>query len=428
MASGKATQETSGAKSTVADAKSGIGSKTNKSATAKKPTATTSKSKGVSIQSRCVQAAERKSVSRSNSLNSDSVSLPQRPSSPKPSTSKVKVGTPVRCSMGPAALGISNGKIVPSRYMQAAEKSSLSKSNSHNNDSGSSQQKFLSPKPVRAKCAPAQCSMVPPAHGTSKATHRDESSVLQNMVLQSTFSDGHNFRPDFDISAIGGKTVHQSSEETKRSQEDDDKKCIEMQAWPLAFLTAKMAHNMAKLKPEAEARLLHMMEEEAALHSEVMEKKRQYLLMEKRRLANELLDLQISDLTPASEAVKPFTESYRTLASAVDTTRHVLPVRNFHIAGDGREFLGKAEACLKESEVLLKDLTEGDHEDNRVALESLQGIKRDSKDMLQQLPGLLSELLELSSLHSRRGVLVQQAEEEEKMGSARVLELYCPKR
>lgn len=54
-----------------------------------------------------------------------------------------------------------------------------------------------------------------------------------------------------------------------------------------------MESNTAKLKSEAEARIMQAMEEEEALHNEVQEKKRQYLLMEKDRLVNELLDLQV---------------------------------------------------------------------------------------------------------------------------------------
>lgn len=55
----------------------------------------------------------------------------------------------------------------------------------------------------------------------------------------------------------------------------------------------KMESNTANLKAEAEARILQEMEEEEVLHNEVQEKKRQYLLMEKERLVNELLDLQV---------------------------------------------------------------------------------------------------------------------------------------
>lgn len=54
-----------------------------------------------------------------------------------------------------------------------------------------------------------------------------------------------------------------------------------------------MESNTAKLKAEAEARILQEMEEEEALQNEVQKKKRQYLFIEKERLINEMLDLQV---------------------------------------------------------------------------------------------------------------------------------------
>lgn len=45
-------------------------------------------------------------------------------------------------------------------------------------------------------------------------------------------------------------------------------------------------------------------------------------------------------LTPVADAAKQFTKEYISLATAVDTTRHELPVKNFYIDGDRREFLG----------------------------------------------------------------------------------------
>lgn len=62
-----------------------------------------------------------------------------------------------------------------------------------------------------------------------------------------------------------------------------------------AIYFIKMESNTAKLKAEAEARILQEMDEEHALHNEVQGKKRQYLLMEKERTINEMLDLQVSN-------------------------------------------------------------------------------------------------------------------------------------
>ncbi|KAG7230821.1 hypothetical protein INR49_019635, partial [Caranx melampygus] len=254
-----------------------------------------------------------------------------------------------------------------------------------------------------------------------------EPSLLGKSILQSTFSDGHYFRPDFDISVIKDKTILENATESERNPEIE-KMNIKMQTLLLAYLTAKMEHNTAKLKAEAEKGILQVMEEEEALRNEVHEKKRRYLLAEKNRLGNELLDLQIAALTPVAEAAKQFTEDYKCFATAVDATRHELPVKNFYIDGDRREFLGyKAEASLKESEKLLLECTEGDHKDNSTSLECLKDMKMTSKDISQQLSGAISELLELSSLVCRHTIHVQQGIEEECLGTTRTRELYSSK-
>lgn len=55
----------------------------------------------------------------------------------------------------------------------------------------------------------------------------------------------------------------------------------------------KMQHNTAKLKPQAEAQLLEVMEEEDRLYNEVQEMQRKYLLRERNKQMNEILDLQV---------------------------------------------------------------------------------------------------------------------------------------
>ncbi|XP_034036712.1 HAUS augmin-like complex subunit 8 [Thalassophryne amazonica] len=325
----------------------------------------------------------------------------------------------------------SSGTVMKSRYLQSAEKTSLSKSNSLTNESVTvmTTTKASSPKPSSVKpkvgTSPRR-SMAPQALLASKTLHELEPSILGKSVLQSTFTDGHCSRPDFDISVIKDKTVLENKVEPDRNPEND-KRIIEMQAFLLSYLTAKIESNTAKLKAEAEARILQEMEKLELLHHEVQEKKRQYVLLEKERLVNELLDLQISALTPVAEAAEQFTKEYKSFATAVDTTRHELPVKNFHIEGDRKEFLDKAEACLKESEKLLQECTHGDPEDNSTCLDCLRYIKTSSKDISQQLSGALSELMELSSLICRHTIHIQQSLEEEQLGAVRTHELYCLK-
>lgn len=49
---------------------------------------------------------------------------------------------------------------------------------------------------------------------------------------------------------------------------------------------------------------------------------------------------QIAVLTPVANAAKQFTKEYISFATAVDTTRHELPVKNFDIESNRGEFLG----------------------------------------------------------------------------------------
>ncbi|KAM9856115.1 HAUS augmin-like complex subunit 8 [Aulostomus maculatus] len=326
----------------------------------------------------------------------------------------------------------SSGSIVRSRYLQSAEKSSLSKSHSSTNESVSGSLRPSSPRPSGVKPrvgTPPRRSLAPQALRMSMMSNEMETlSMIGRSVLQSTFSDEHCSRPDFDLSVIKDKTVLENPEGPEaESNPGLDKSEIEMQTFLLAYLAAKMENNTAKLKKEAEARLLEAMEREEVLRKEVQEKKRQYLLMEKKRQMNELLDLQISVLAPVAETAEEFTKNYKSFAAAVDSTRHELPVQNFYIDGDRREFLEKAEACLRESEGLLQDCTEGGHEDNCAALQCLKDIKKTSRDASQQLSGVCSELLELTPLLCRQTIQVQQAAEEGQLGAARTRELFVLK-
>uniref|UniRef100_A0A8C6T3D1 HAUS augmin-like complex subunit 8 n=1 Tax=Neogobius melanostomus TaxID=47308 RepID=A0A8C6T3D1_9GOBI len=331
----------------------------------------------------------------------------------------------------------SSGTIVKSRYLQSAEKTVLSKSDSSHNESMAPP-----PRPASPKARPRPASPKP------------RPKVCTPPRLQSTFSDGHSLCPDFDISAIKGvpkppKSLNQqhrtpfldqqhqnlvSEEKTvlERIAEPDwnpeiDKTEIEQQTLLLAYLTAKMEHNTVKLRAEAETRILQAMEEEESMRLEVLEKKRQHDFKEKSRLLSELLDLQIASLTPVADAATQFTKEYKSFAAAVDTTRHELAVKNFYMDGEPQDFLDKAESCLKDSETLLQQCRHGNTEDNCTSLGCLKSMKTTSKDISQHLSGAFLELLELSSLIGQQTIHVQQASEEEQLGTARTQKLFCSK-
>lgn len=324
----------------------------------------------------------------------------------------------------------STGTIVKSRYLQSAEKAALSKSNSSNNETMAPPPRPASPKPRPRVSTPPRLSVTPLSLATSIMTKENSSSTSGKYSLQSTFTDGHNLCPDFDISAIKGveKTMLENIAGSEWNPEND-KTTIMNQTFLLAYLTAKMESNTRKYREEAETKILQAMEEEESLYLEVLEKKRQYEIKEKNRLSSDLLTLQATSLTPVAESAPQFTKVYKSFAAAVDATRHELPVKNFYMDGEQSKVLvlEKAETCLKDCENLLEQCTHGNTEEINKSLECLKSLKATSKDVSQRMCGAFSELLELSSLICQETIHLQQATEEEQLGSAQTQKLFCPK-
>lgn len=53
--------------------------------------------------------------------------------------------------------------------------------------------------------------------------------------------------------------------------------------------------------------------------------------------------LQIEMLGPYEALAERFKEQYKTFATALDATRHELPVKSIHLDGDGQQFLGRKQ-------------------------------------------------------------------------------------
>ncbi|KAL7864601.1 hypothetical protein AOLI_G00160210 [Acnodon oligacanthus] len=312
----------------------------------------------------------------------------------------------------------SSGTVVKSRYMQTEKKTSVVKNNMQNESI------LVPPKPASPKASGAHKPRVgtPPRRtltGLSGQPDQNstlvpsilETSAFGGNVLQSTVLDGHCLRPDFDLSVIKENAAPPSAVDPKAQ-----KRNLELETFLLAFLTAKIEHNTHKLKEEAERNLLIMMEEEEKLRLKVMSKKRQYLLLEKHKQLNYLLNLQITALAPAAATAKQFTEEYKTFATAIDTTRHDLPVKNLHIEEDRGKFLDKAVVCLNQSRRALEQYVKDTSAGSESTVECLKEMKNTAHEIDQQLLSVSSELLELSSLVSRETVLAQQSLEEDKIG------------
>lgn len=169
-----------------------------------------------------------------------------------------------------------------------------------------------------------------------------------------------------------------------------------------------------------------MMEKEHQLSAQVNRKKRQYLLMEKQKQLNSLLDLQIDALGPVAAAVNTFAEDYKSFATAIDATRHSLPVKNVDIGEDAEQFLDKAVESLNRSERVLQHYTKDIPSDCEASKQCLREIEDTANEINQQVTRTFSDLLEVSSLVSRETVLIEQSLEEEEIGPSTAQTLFCP--
>ncbi|XP_030640132.1 HAUS augmin-like complex subunit 8 [Chanos chanos] len=321
----------------------------------------------------------------------------------------------------------SAGTIVKSRYLQT-ERKTMTK-NSVLNEST-----FLPPRPAspRVRSAQKPRAGTPPRRSvavmsdltqTPMITSILDSSKSAGNVFQSTVLDGHSIHPDFDVSVI--KVLQQQQQPPPPVEPETEKKILEMQTFLLTYITAKLEHSLKLLKEEAETDLLTKAEEVEQMRARVNEKKRQYHVLEKRKQLNSLLDLQITSLTPLAAAAEQFAQEYRSFATAIDTTRHELPVKNIHIEEDRGQFLDGAVVSLKESEQILQQYTRDIPADTEVTSECLKDMKNTAEDLSQQLHRGFSDVLELSSLVGRETVHIQQSIEEDKLGFTAAQNLYC---
>ncbi|XP_058265181.1 HAUS augmin-like complex subunit 8 isoform X2 [Hemibagrus wyckioides] len=305
-----------------------------------------------------------------------------------------------------------SGTIVKSRYMQTEKKSVVKKTTP--NESVLVPPRPASPKVASGHKPPRRTLHVQPDQNCVLIPSLLESSNLGGNVLQSTILDGHCMRPDFDLSVI--KANASPASQPSAADPNAKNRNLALETFLLAFLTAKIESNTQKLKEEAERNLITLMEEEEKLRSSFMNKKQKCLLLEKQQQLNDLLDQQIDALTPVAATAKKFTEEYKTFASAIDTTRHELPIKNLHIEGDREEFLDKAVACLNQSQCILEEYTKDVSTESESTAACLKEIKSAAHEINQHLLSTSSDLLELSSLVSQETVLVQQCLEEDKIG------------
>ncbi|XP_037362003.1 HAUS augmin-like complex subunit 8 isoform X2 [Talpa occidentalis] len=262
--------------------------------------------------------------------------------------------------------------------------------------------------------------------------------------LQSTLLEGHGTAPpDLDLSAINDKSVlrrtpqlektmskkteSSSSFSASRRKSPDLSETMEMmesQTLLLTLLTVKMENSLALFKEKAERNLLIMCKEKEKLQKKVHELKRRLLLYQRTQELVNILDAQIEMLGPYEALAQRFKEQYKTLATALDTTRHELPVNSIYLDGDGSQFLDDLQQELMTTRRLLGELGIGSSEENGKLLELLNELREATQVKDLELRRSFAQVLELSAEVSKEAALSSQEAWEEAQGSAAARQWY----
>ncbi|CAH2293290.1 HAUS augmin-like complex subunit 8 [Pelobates cultripes] len=317
------------------------------------------------------------------------------------------------------------GKIVKSRYMQY-DKCKIAKKNLANTtvcSGGKAPERTSSGTPTRRSIAPQRTKAMP-----GIASNVLDGSLFWKDDLQSTLLDGHRIaRPDLDLSVINDKTMQRltpksqyASEQRKPKREtsanvvqEDTVEIMEFQTLMFTYLTMKMQKNLSRLEEKAERNLLLVNEEKDHLQEKVHKLKRENLLFKREEELHDLLDKQTEALAPSIEVKDTFENNYRTFATALDCTRHQLPIKDIHVIGTRQRYLEDLQKHLETTKSLLEETISTSAEEKAEMFGTIKELKDIVIKTDAELTRTFHQVLDLSFKVSKEISLQNQKAVEE---------------
>ncbi|PIO31878.1 hypothetical protein AB205_0200420, partial [Aquarana catesbeiana] len=224
-----------------------------------------------------------------------------------------------------------------------------------------------------------------------------EGSLFSKEDLQSTLLEGHKFvRPELDFSVINDRSPKCSSTSEQKKTK---------------WKPVPMEKNITRLKEKAERNLLLATEEKNQLQERVHQLKHDLSLTRSQIQLDDLLEKQAEGLVPSSAAMKPFKDSYTSFATAVDCTRHQLPINNIHVAGTRQRYLDNIQKHLSTTKSLLEEAVPHSCDESIDLLAPIKSLEEIALKTDTELSRSLHQVLDLSykvnkeiSLRSQKSV------------------------
>uniref|UniRef100_A0A8C5KVZ0 4HAUS augmin-like complex, subunit 8 n=1 Tax=Jaculus jaculus TaxID=51337 RepID=A0A8C5KVZ0_JACJA len=266
-----------------------------------------------------------------------------------------------------------------------------------------------------------------------------EDNGINKGDLQSTLLEGHGTAPpDLDLSAINGETLEKTesmsliaprstSFAAPRKKSPDLPEVMDMmesQTLLLSLLAVKIENSLAQLEEKAEKHLSAICREQERLQRQAHELKHRLLLSHKQQELAATLGTQMELLGPFKAVAKRFKEQYMTLATALDSTRHELPMRSIHLEGSGQELLDTLQPALRTTYQLLGELSIDTSEADVQVLRLLDELKDVTAKKDLELRRTISQVLELSAEASKEAALLNQEVWEEAKGTTASSQWY----
>ncbi|XP_007432526.1 HAUS augmin-like complex subunit 8 isoform X1 [Python bivittatus] len=313
------------------------------------------------------------------------------------------------------------GRIVPSRYLQYDKKAT---------GKGTSNTNLSLAKGLGNVGSPKRPSVQFQKYKTSVE--------ITPGVLQSTFLDSHeSSRPELEVSAINEKSHYKTpvsklnikgSSKKKQisisSDSDDLIGMLDSQMLLLTYASIKMEKNLALLEGKAERNLLMLCEEVGKLQRNAHEKKHKLQHLKKETELSEALERQLEILGPVSEQCAQFREEYKHFATALDTTRHELPLKDIYVEENMGQYLADLQKSLAMTQNVLNEALLQNFEENAKALNVMRKLEEVSLKLDAELPRTFAHVVDLSADVSKEASLHYQKVCEDTLGLETVKQLY----
>uniref|UniRef100_H3ANK6 HAUS augmin like complex subunit 8 n=1 Tax=Latimeria chalumnae TaxID=7897 RepID=H3ANK6_LATCH len=194
--------------------------------------------------------------------------------------------------------------------------------------------------------------------------------------LQSTLLEGHRIAlPDLDLSAINLKPrtlkrscpkpliyskVNKSPGQKRKGRplpplpDQDLLEMIESQTLLFTCLCSKVTVNLLQIKNKTDTERHVRNDIETPLNIRKIQKKVTKCFKSKN--VRKGIEKKVEVLQPLTAKTEKFNAEYNHFATALDTTRHELPVKSIHIEGDRQGYLAEVQSLLTDAGKLLSEL------------------------------------------------------------------------